>query len=238
MEFSQLANNLLFTVQDPTTLAKMATVVATVNMPITAATMLIQTSLFALTWLAICLLVRHHGPFQSARSFTLVNSRFYALVSFCLLLLILDRNPQHDIYARYAYHFSKLYEYIDILGVAAAKGEIDSHFGFHHLTTPWLTFVRVLPGTAGWRGFAAANAAHHVLVYAYFGGWEGVRGLLLWTGPAQLFWGMAVDAWNVWARWGTGEQVWRFIVSAGLLATYRVLDEMEMRRRERVVKAD
>lgn len=113
---------------------------------------------------------------------------------------------------------------------------MDLHFGVHHTTTVWLTFVRVLTEEReGWKWFAAANAGHHALMYAYFGGWNGdaVRRILLVTGQVQLVVGMAADAVAGWGRWQTGEEVWRMGFSMGLLGVYMVLSLREMKARER-----
>lgn len=203
--------------------------------PAAASGLQLTTCLFLATWSLTAVLVHALGPFPRAALFTRHNSRFYAFASFLLLVLILSPIPEHDGPARTVYHLSKIYEYIDILGVCAAGGTIGLHFGFHHLTTPWLTFVRVLQdgaGSEGWRWFAAANAAHHALMYAYFGGWSGVRDVCVWTGQVQLVVGMVVDLWIVWGRLvgeERGEVVWRHLFSAGLLATYCVLSLREMR---------
>lgn len=202
----------------------------------TPATMAAQSLLYLSLWLATSLAVRRRGPSTAvAPAFTRYNSRLYSLASLLLLVLVLSPCPQHDAPARALVHLSKLYEYVDVLGVVAAGGgPIDPHFAFHHLTTPWLTFVRVLPGCDGWRWFAAANAGHHALMYAYFGGWAGVRDVLLWTGQAQLGIGMAADGWAVWQRLASGDGVggvWRFLVSGGLLGSYWVLSARETRAR-------
>ena len=204
----------------------------------TPATMALQSIVYICVWLTTTLLVRRYGPSTAvAPIFIKYHNRFYSFMSFLLLLLILSPYPQHDAPARNLYHLSKFYEYMDILSVTAVGGAIDLHFGFHHLTTPWLTFVRVLPpGCERWRWFGAANAAHHVLIYAYFGGWQRVRNVLLWTGQVQLAVGMLADAWAVGKRLANGEgvhKVWRFLVSGGLLAVYWVLNSREMRARAR-----
>ncbi|GAB1311341.1 hypothetical protein MFIFM68171_01551 [Madurella fahalii] len=199
--------------------------------------MVLQSLVYLSLWLTTTLLVRRRGPSRSvAPTFSKYNNRAYSLASFLLLLLLLSPSPRHDAPARTLYHLSKFYEYVDVLSVAAAGDAVDLHFAVHHLTTPWLTFVRVLPGCEGWRWFGAANAAHHALMYAYFGGWQAVRDVLLWTGQAQLWIGMAADAWAVRARLASGEgveEVWRFLVSGGLLGLYSVLSAREMRARAR-----
>jgi hypothetical protein len=199
--------------------------------------MVLQTILFLTTWFTLHLLTVYNGPYPSISTLTKYNSRFYSLVSFVLLLLIISPFPSHEPLAREGYHLSKIYEYVDIFGVVAAGGTVDLHFGFHHTTTVWLTWVRVLPegDNDGWKWFAAANATHHVLMYAYFGGWNGerVRRTLLVTGQAQLVVGMVADVVVAWGRWQRGEEMWRMGVSGGLLGAYMVLSLREMAQRER-----
>lgn len=118
--------------------------------PTTAPGLQLITCLFLATWSLTAVLTHHLGPSpRVAARFTRYNSRFYSFASFVLLLFILSPVPEHDGLARTAYHLSKMYEYVDILGVCAAGGAVGPHFWFHHLTTPWLTFVRVLPGGEG-----------------------------------------------------------------------------------------
>jgi hypothetical protein len=204
----------------------------------TPATMALQSVVYICFWLTTALVVRRRGSSTTVVPiFIKYHNRFYSFLSLLLLLLILSPYPQHDALAQNLYHLSKFYEYVDILSVTAVGGAVDLHFGFHHLTTPWLTFVRVLPPDCdGWRWFGAANAAHHVLIYAYFGGWHGVRNVLLWTGQAQLGIGMLADGWAVWKRLAEGQgvqDVWMYLVSGGLLGAYWVLHSREMRARAR-----
>ncbi|KAK1749570.1 hypothetical protein QBC47DRAFT_395664 [Echria macrotheca] len=205
----------------------------TVTTLFTPTVMVLQTTLFLTAWLTIYLLIQLYGPYPVISSLTRYNSRIYSFLSLLLLLLILS---PYETLAREAYHLSKIYEYIDIFGVVAAGGHVGLHFGFHHTTTVWLTFVRVLPEgeNEGWRWFAAANAAHHVLMYAYFGGWNGelMRRVLVVTGLVQLGLGMVVDAVVAWGRWYGLGGWWRMAVSGALLGGYMVLSLMEMRQRE------
>ncbi|KAH6621608.1 hypothetical protein B0J18DRAFT_432915, partial [Chaetomium sp. MPI-SDFR-AT-0129] len=184
----------------------------------TPTTMILQSLVYLTTWLLTSLYINHHGPSTTiAPIFTKYHNRIYSLFSLLLCLFILFISFQSsyqdglnsdgldlDRLARNTFHLSKFYEYTDILSVTALHTHhaIDLHFAFHHLTTPWLTFIRVLPdGEAceGWRWFAAANTAHHALMYAYFGGVAGERTaklgrVLRWTGEGQLVLGMVVDA--------------------------------------------
>jgi len=198
--------------------------------------MVMQSGLFATTWAILQRHMRARGgrPHTLAQQTTKLNSRLYAAASLLLLVsIIISDRPT----AGRLYHASKFYEYVDILNVVASGGAVDLHFGFHHLTTPWLTFFRVL-GSGGdggsWRWFAACNAAHHVLMYAYFGGWAGVRPVLDYTGVGQLVVGITVEVWEVFApaRRGAAAQ---HVFAGGLLACYLVLSlrEMTLRRKER-----
>lgn len=195
-----------------------------------------QSALFITLWLAIRHHVTRHGPIPGARTFTRINSWFYAIVSLGLLLITLS--PSHDLVARRLYHGSKFYEYIDILNVTASGGEIDLHFGVHHLTTMYLTYTRVLHHSDGWRNFAALNTAHHVLMYAFFGGAAWVRPALPWTGAMQLLVGIATDFWVGRRKMGKGEEVWPNFVGGGILATYFALflRDLDLRRREGLEK--
>lgn len=79
-----------------------------------------------------------------------------------------------------------------------AQGKvIGQHMAFHHTTTPFLTYIRILNCSGNdWRVFALANAIHHTLMYSYFGGlgnW--IRNVLPWTGWAQLILGIGTDGW-------------------------------------------
>ncbi|KAK4451225.1 hypothetical protein QBC34DRAFT_295749 [Podospora aff. communis PSN243] len=202
--------------------------------------MLLQTTLFLTTWTTLHALVTLHGPFHSISPFMKYNSRFYSFLSLLLFFLIVTNSP----IAGEAYHLSKIYEYLDIFLVVLSGGKVGLHFGVHHTTTVWLTYVRVLPvgENEGWRWFGAANAAHHVGMYAYFGGWDGdtMRRVLVVTGQAQLVLGMVVDAVVGWKRWERGEEVWRVGVGGGLLGVYLGLSLRELweRRAERGGKGE
>lgn len=202
--------------------------------PITV--MLSQSAFFVALWLALRRYVSLHGPISGARTLMTINSWFYAFVSLGLLFVTLS--PPHDLLARRLYHASKFYEYVDILNVLASGGEIDLHFGVHHLTTMYLTYVRVLQHSEGWRVFAALNTAHHVLMYSFFGGATWVRPALPWTGALQLLMGIATDVWVGRGKMERGEKVWPNIVGGGILATYFVLflRDLELRGRKRIEK--
>ncbi|KAI0102554.1 hypothetical protein GGR51DRAFT_286592 [Nemania sp. FL0031] len=200
--------------------------------------MILQTFCFITAWLSIDHHVTHHGPIPSARTLNKIHSRAYSVLS--TLLLYLTLSPNHDDIARTLYHISKFWEYINILTVRASGGLIDLHFGFHHLTTPYLTFFRVLRNSEGWRTFAALNTAHHALMYAYFGGAGVVRPVLDFTGCAQLVIGIAMEVRVLWSRnlYVDEVRVWPHVFAAGLLGMYLVLwaREMKIRRVEREAK--
>ncbi|KAI0458245.1 hypothetical protein F5B21DRAFT_460324 [Xylaria acuta] len=191
--------------------------------------MVLQSLCFITVWLVIDRRVSHHGPISGARALNRVHSCVYSAVSAVLLYLTLSTN--HDSTARTLYHISKFWEYIDVLTVRAGGGCIDLHFGFHHLTTPYLTFFRVLRNSEGWRTFAALNTAHHTLMYAYFGGVAFLRPLLDFTGCVQLVIGIGVEARVLWSREAHELQVWPHVFAAGLLGSYLVLWAREMRMR-------
>ncbi|OBT64316.1 hypothetical protein VE03_06801 [Pseudogymnoascus sp. 23342-1-I1] len=192
-----------------------------------------QSVLFITLWLTLRRYISIYGPIPGARTLTTINSRFYALVSLGPLFITLF--PSHDLLARRLYHASKFYEYVDILNVLASGGEIDLHFGVHHLTTMYLTYTRVLHHSEGWHVFAALNTAHHVLMYAFFGGAVCFRPVLPWTGALQLVVGVAMDVWVGKGKMARGEEVWPKFVGGGMLATYFMLflRDLELRRRER-----
>ena len=190
--------------------------------------MILQTICFITTWLFIDHHVTRHGPIPGARTLNKAHSCVYSALS-AILLGLITLSPDDDETARTLYHLSKFWEYIDILTVRAGGGSIDLHFGFHHLTTPYLTFFRVLRDSEGWRTFAALNTAHHALMYAYFGGAGFVRPVLDLTACVQLVIGIAAEGYVLWFR-GTNEvRVQPHVFSAALLTSYFFLWAREMR---------
>jgi hypothetical protein len=205
------------------------------------------------TWLSLHLYVRDHGPIALARPMIKPNSWVYTIISLSMCLLIItvpesttdtgtigEEHPFFSAgYIRYIYHLSKFYEFFDILLVCAAGSPINLHFAFHHLTTPYLTFVRFLPGPSnhndGWRAFAAANTFHHVLMYAYFGGASVLRPILPVTGTLQLLVGISVDLvvgfWKCRSSDDGGDVCWPYFASAGLVGVYFVLHVRDLRAR-------
>jgi hypothetical protein len=95
--------------------------------------------------------VRHHGQLPLASAAIKINSRIYSISSLCFCFVIVlssDIVPESlrlrfacetestsgDTIQRHLYHFSKLYEYLDIFFVLANGGSVGLHFAFHHLT--------------------------------------------------------------------------------------------------------
>jgi hypothetical protein len=135
--------------------------------------------------------VLQHGPIPQARMFTKINSRLYSASSLLFIFIALSLN--HQDFAKRLYHFSKFWEYVDVLGVRASGWIIDLHFGFHHLVTPYMTFFRILHNSEGWLSMALPNAFHHVLMYAFFGGVSFLQPILPITGSIQLLFGLGMD---------------------------------------------
>jgi len=182
---------------------------------------LASTGLFTLSWLAIDRRVTRNGPIPGARTLSRISNGLYSPASLLLLLLILD--PSRDAQARYLYHLSKFYEYSDVLLVRAAGGAIDLHFAIHHLTTPYLTFFRVVRESEGWRWVAALNAFHHGVMYAYFAGWAAARPVLPWTGFLQLVVGIGGEGKIALRKTREGDSAGANLVGLALLCTYFVL---------------
>lgn len=104
--------------------------------------------------------VRLHGRIPFASTAIKINSRLYSIVSLCFCLVIVlssvlvpeSLEPSiplglgavcRDEIQRQLYHFSKLYEYLDLFLVLATGGSVGLHFAFHHLTVS----PRTLPQT-------------------------------------------------------------------------------------------
>ncbi|KAI5464949.1 hypothetical protein BGZ63DRAFT_421938 [Mariannaea sp. PMI_226] len=191
-----------------------------------------QTVGFVTIWIAIDGYVRRYGPIIQARKFTLINSWVYSAFSFWLFYRILS--PTHEANARTLYHASKLYEYVDVLGVRAGGGDIDLHFGFHHLTTPYLSYVRVVLHSEGWRVLASLNALHHGFMYAYFGGAGFLRQTLMVTGSMQLAVGICGEAVMLQRKWGVeGQLLWPHVTGLCFLSAYMVLWVREVKMKWR-----
>ncbi|KAK2608383.1 hypothetical protein QQS21_003069 [Conoideocrella luteorostrata] len=192
--------------------------------------MILQSCAFVSAWALVHRHVKTNGPISGSRKFTVLNSRFYSAASAALLIFIVT--SKHEETAQKLYFASKFYEYIDVLGVRASGGEIDLHFAVHHLTTPYLTYIRAIRYDEGWRIVAALNAFHHILMYAFFGGAGFCRPALPVTGTAQLVAGLIGEAWMIWRKsidsmgpsWPNG-------LSLGMLIVYFVLWTRDLRLR-------
>lgn len=198
-----------------------------------------STVIFVSVWIAVAQHTRQRGPNTAARLLIKANSYFYSFVSLLLFLYIVQSKSTKEWSnsgAGYLYHLSKFWEYIDIILVTATRGTIDLHFAFHHLTTPYLTYVRVIRYAEGgtWKGFAALNTLHHVLMYAFFGGWNFLRPALPFTGCLQLVAGILVEIWEIQRKFTKTEKndgIWPHLVTGGLLACYLILFIRDLRMR-------
>lgn len=189
--------------------------------------MISQSIVFVFIWVSLHFYVVYRGPFRGAHIIMKLNSLFYSFLSLILLILLLS--PSHDNLARRLYHASKFYEYVDIINVRAMGSSIGLHFGFHHLTTPYLTFFRVLGHSKGWKIFAALNVFHHFLMYAYFGGVAWVRPVLPLTGTVQLVVGIMVECWILKEKLVKGESdMMPNWIAAGILSAYLVLNTRDL----------
>ncbi|PGH15035.1 hypothetical protein AJ79_02717 [Helicocarpus griseus UAMH5409] len=152
----------------------------------------------------------------------------------------------HDGQMRYIYHVSKVYEYIDVLLVLAGGGQIGWHFGVHHLTTPYLTYLRLIvlhhrihyhqSDNSGWKVLACLNTLHHVFMYLYFGGVTSVRPILPFTGCLQLIVGIVGEGnvindilYNNGRTADVHALIWPSIVSMAAMGLYFVLFVLEVR---------
>jgi hypothetical protein len=118
--------------------------------------------------------------------------------------------------------------------VRASGVVIDLHFAVHHLTTPYLTHIRVLRHSEGWRTIAALNAFHHVQMYAYFGAWTAARTALPWAGSAQLVAGILVEGRLLWQKMrGATGAMWPNAVALCLGLLYLALWVRHLRIRTR-----
>jgi GNS1/SUR4 family len=127
------------------------------------------------------ILIRRRGAPTSGRKAMLLHNRIQILLSLAILSTTIACHLPPIIAAhlplaaslrsrscrapRHLYHYSKFYEYLDVLLLIlqGAGDRLGLHFAFHHLTTPWYTALRVLRDYGGWGLFAGLNAAHHLL---------------------------------------------------------------------------
>ncbi|RMZ87298.1 hypothetical protein DV736_g5477, partial [Chaetothyriales sp. CBS 134916] len=175
---------------------------------------------FVFFWSLLRRYISRARPILEFGLITHINSLLYAIFSAGLAYLIWQSyfEPEVQIYEfpfqlpildtktlvietwmlGYAYHVSKFYEYVDIFNLVAQGLAISTHMAFHHITTPYLTYSRIISmplssltttPTSGWlthyvsllppalvsalsspdwRVFALANSIHHAIMYAYF----------------------------------------------------------------------
>ena len=109
-------------------------------------TVLASTFVLACCALAVQKHVRIQGRSPLASRVIKINSYLYSVASLCFCLAIIlssDLAPESlklwddgraDEVQRWLYHFSKFYEYLDIIFVLASGGTVGLHFAFHHLT--------------------------------------------------------------------------------------------------------
>ncbi|KAK2758212.1 hypothetical protein FQN54_004056 [Arachnomyces sp. PD_36] len=216
--------------------------------PLTSFPSVLSTSFgFATLALLTTRYVRIHGPIPLASKIMKFHNYSYSLLSLIFFLTLISGSISSFLrdapagetwwwrwmllmrgenegkgmeWMRYIYHYSKFYEYQDALYVLANGGEVHLHFGFHHLTTPYLTYSRVLQNSTGWELFAALNTFHHALMYAYFGGMSAFRPILPYTGFLQLVLGVAGEVYIIDHKISSGEPIWSNLVAAGLLTAY------------------
>jgi len=229
------------------------------------------TLLFLTTFILLSSRIKRHGPFKHAPRTMKYNSLLYSLFSLILCLSILSTFPLHPLPSictspsprpsefeeklGLIFHYSKIYEYVDIFNVIAAGGVVNVHFRVHHFTvlhpsfspflppspshfkqtysyiiqTPYLTYARVLQHPTGWKIFGALNTFHHALMYAYFGGFAWLGGVLPWTGYVQLFAGVIGevvvirDVKTGGRDCGGTEGLWATYLGLGIYCTYAVL---------------
>jgi hypothetical protein len=152
-----------------------------------------------------------------------------------LHLLRLHLKSNEDFIPRYLYHISKFYEYLDIIFFVADGGDVDLHFGFHHLTTPYLTYFRVLNDHRGWEVFAALNAFHHAIMYSFFAGAKSVHVALPFTRNIQLVVGILWDIWLMIYR-DPGVNIMGRGIAIFLLTSYLILMTREIRMKRSAEK--
>lgn len=189
---------------------------------------------FLFLWSTLRGYVERHGPFSLAKSTTRFNSQIYSLCSLGLALLILNDVFHFQEYENikgshlaYIYHLSKFYEYIDVFNLVANGQSIGPHMAFHHITTPFLTYFRVL-NASDWQLFAFLNCFHHFWMYAYFGGLSAFRPILPITGWVQLVGGIALDVFYLASNGWEGPESFNRSAAVVLLTGYSLLFYREL----------
>ena len=199
---------------------------------------LLSTLVLGTTQITLAAIVKRRGTLPLAKTILKVHANIYSWLSFSLILtsLIPERNwPAFVLQilqklgvpadSGLLYHYSKFYEYADVILVTLMGREMDWHWGIHHPTTPYWTYARCIlhPDGGTWRLFAALNALHHWLMYATFAGHSFVRPMLLYTGLFQLSVGVLMETFR-----GIGEYSYNYNAgywklhsfAGGLLAMY------------------
>lgn len=167
------------------------------------------------TWGLRLFINTQEAGYAWARGLGRILSLLYSLASLGMLVLALgSRTPrdhaqsishmwcyQQDSYPLvfYLFYLSKIYEMSDIAVVTLQKPPIHWHFLVHHVSTFSLVWVAAYCGL-DLLPIVVANTAHHVLMYAYFGGIGWLGPLLGMTGVAQLLLGLLLCVRNLVVR--------------------------------------
>ncbi|KIJ40294.1 hypothetical protein M422DRAFT_256848 [Sphaerobolus stellatus SS14] len=220
---------------------------------------LVCSGFFAASALLTHLYVKRNGPIPFATPLRTLNNTLYALFSFYFAIqltlsvyswarlasfrypsglevarsLLTETLPgRSDMRLRYIYHISKFYEFIDIILMIATGGDVGLMFGFHHMTTPYLTYARCIYYPPGWQPFAILNTFHHGIMYARWAGISSLIAILPYTAMLQLGGGVLVEAIVILLRLNPNgfafrdndwPALWPNVLAGGLLATYLVL---------------
>lgn len=196
---------------------------------------ILATGPFVFLWSTLRGYVERNGPFSFARSFTRLNNQLWAFFSLALAYLILNDVFQFQEFEHitgpalaYVYHLSKFYEYIDVFNLVAGGNAIGPHMAFHHLTTPFLTYFRVL-NASDWQLFAGLNCFHHFWMYAYFGGVSIFRPILPVTGWLQLVAGISFDVYWLATNGREAPEATNRAIGVLLLTRYAMLFYQELK---------
>ncbi|KDQ49508.1 hypothetical protein JAAARDRAFT_42824 [Jaapia argillacea MUCL 33604] len=193
--------------------------------------------------------VKQNGPVPLARRLMRLSNVFYSIFSLVFCIAIVSSLWRHvggnnttiswfqvgDDTLRFAFHLSKLYEYLDIFFVLGSGSPVSIHFAFHHLTTPYLTYARTIRSPAYWQPFVILNTFHHSLMYAYFGGLSKFSRLLPYTGYLQLIVGILVEVASIFVHWDGPDAVWPNVFAASLFSCYAVLFAGDLREAGKAV---
>lgn len=218
---------------------------------------ILMTGPFIFFWSTLRGYVSRNGPFRHARTITRLNSQLYAVFSLALAGLILrdyleNTTHSHSHYnmpflqetlellvppfakdlrtadLAHMYHVSKFYEYVDVFNLVGQGTAIGPHMAFHHLTTPFYTYFRVL-NASQWQVFAFCNCVHHFFMYAYFGGVGLFRPILPVTGWIQLAAGIAVDVFYCVSEGKEAPETRNRAIGIMILARYAMLFYEELK---------